>query len=82
MGKLYFKAVYLLVKSTAAVPSDISLELPAVLNPFGLKEGLNFDKPCKVVPFLGPSSLVTFVIIPFSSYTVIGTISLSNHPFS
>mmetsp|Transcript_115437 Transcript_115437/g.327101 ORF Transcript_115437/g.327101 Transcript_115437/m.327101 type:complete len:392 (+) Transcript_115437:296-1471(+) len=68
------------IRSTAAAPSVVWLELPAVVEPSGLKAGFSFARASRVVARM-PSSLSTSTdtSLPssFRTFAVMGTISLS-----
>ena len=61
--------------STAAAPSEICDELPAVITPSSLKAGLSSARPSTVVPGRMPWSVLTK-----PPFTATGTISRSNRP--
>jgi len=86
IGNLSFSATDLLAKSTAAAPSVVYEELPAVVIPSFLKAGFNLDNPSKVVSFLIPSSLSTVISftspLSFLILVLTGTISSLKRPVS
>ncbi len=72
------RALVSLMTTTAAAPSLSGQALPAVTVPPSRNTGLSWDRPSRVVPGRGPSSLVTTV----PSARVTGMISRSKNPDS
>ena len=80
-----FLATSLLARRTAAAPSVVYDELPAVVvPPTFLNAGFSLAKPSSDVPTLTPSSMftTTSVSLPSAPLTVVlyGVISLADHP--
>ena len=68
-----------LITTTAAAPSLIPEELPAVTIPSFLNAGRSFARPSAVIPALGPSS-VSNTTVSFFFLISTGTISSLNLP--
>jgi hypothetical protein len=66
-------------KSTAAAPSVIWLDVPAVSRPFS-ESGFNAAIAARLASARIPSSAANFSLVPSSSTTSTGTISRANRP--